>query len=92
MTDIKIISANGQGLGNKQKRHDVIAYFNDKKANIICLQDTHFSDKIMKQIHSEIDSECYYSNLTSNSRGVAIFINTMFEYKILNKKNPTMAK
>ena len=74
MTEIKLISANGQG------RQDVIVYFNDKKVNILCLQDTHFTDKIIKDIYSEIDKDCYYSNFSSNSRGVAIFFNKVFEY------------
>ena len=85
MTEIKRISPNCQGLGNKQKRHGVIAYFNDKKVHILCLQDTYFTDKIIKDIYSEIDKDCYYSNFSSNSRGVAIFFNKFFEYKFVKE-------
>ena len=38
---IKVLSANCQSLQNQQKRVDVLHYFKEMNANIICLQDTH---------------------------------------------------
>ena len=42
---IKIISANCQGLRDGSKRADVLNYLPQKKPNIICLQDTHLISK-----------------------------------------------
>ena len=41
---IKVLSANCQGLQNIKKRIDVLSYFKETNANIICLQDTHLID------------------------------------------------
>ena len=72
---------NVQGLGDQSKRRDVLNYLKIKKYNIYCIQDTHFVDKEIPYIRSMWDFECYFSNLNSQSRGVAIFINNNFDYK-----------
>ena len=41
---IKVLSANCQGLRNKEKRFDVLSYLREQSASIICLQDTHFTE------------------------------------------------
>ena len=41
---IKVLSANCQGLQNIKKRTDVLSYFKETNANIVCLQDTHLID------------------------------------------------
>ena len=38
---LKIVSANCQGLRDKNKRLDVLNYLKQGGINIICLQDTH---------------------------------------------------
>ena len=38
---VKLLSANCQGLCNYQKRSDVLQYFKETNASIVCLQDTH---------------------------------------------------
>ena len=47
---IKVLSANCQGLQNKQKRTDVLGYFTQKDANILCLPGTHWIEKDLKDI------------------------------------------
>ena len=42
--DIRILSANCRDLKYKEKRYDVINYIRDKKADIICLQDTRLTE------------------------------------------------
>ena len=75
MTDIKILSANCQGLGNFEKRKDVFKYFRNMKASIVCLQDTHFVSSNEKIIENQWGFKAYFSSFASNSRGVAVLLN-----------------
>lgn len=79
---ITIASLNVQGIGDSRKRKDVFGYIRDKKFNIYFLQDTHFTDKESKIIRSQWGYEAYFSNYSSQSRGVAILINNNFEFKL----------
>lgn len=78
---LKIASMNVQGLGDKQKRKGVLDYLRKKKANIYFLQDTHFTNKEISYIRTQWGYECYFNNFNSQSRGVAIFINSNFDFK-----------
>ena len=45
LNKIVVLSANCRGLQNMKKRQDVLTYFKEMNANIICLQDTHWIDQ-----------------------------------------------
>jgi exonuclease III len=79
--NINFVSMNVQGLGDSQKRKDVLNYLKGKKYNVYFLQDTHFTNKEVNFIRSQWGYECYFSNYNSQSRGVAIFINNNFDFK-----------
>ena len=66
---IKVLSANCQGLRNIEKRRDVLSYFKDKNANIVCLQDTHLIEDDMMAVKDLWNNE-------------AILLNNNFEYEI----------
>ena len=68
---IRVLSANCQGLQNKQKRLDVLNYFGQKDVNILCLQDTHWTDKDLKDIKNIWFGDCYIHGCKTNARGVA---------------------
>ena len=57
--NIKIMSLNCRGLGNTQKRKDVLNYLRQKKYSIYCLQDTHFTHELENHIRSEWWYEIY---------------------------------
>ena len=69
---LKILSVNCRGLHCKKKRLSVFKYLQSLKHNIYCLQDTHFTHDMYRNIYSEWGSEIYLSNNKSNKRGVAI--------------------
>ena len=71
MMELKIISANCQGLGDFSKRKDIFRYYRETDNNIICLQDTHFTPEKENYIRSQWGYECRFSSFSSNSRGVA---------------------
>ena len=83
---LSILSANCQGLRDINKRKDVFNYFKSKNHNIYCLQDTHFTQEIHKEVRSMWGYECHFSSVRSNSRGTAILINNNFEYKLIQEK------
>ena len=83
---IKVLSANCQGLRNKAKRVDVINYFKEKNANIVCLQDTHLIESDTADLKNIWGNEVYIAEGKTNSRGVIILLNNNFEFQILSSK------
>lgn len=51
-----------------------------------CLQDTHFTYEIEATAEIQWGYKCLFNSYTSNSRGVAIFLNNYFELKLHNGK------
>ena len=83
--NVKVLSVNCQGLQDLKKRFDVLNYLSTMDANIICLQDTHWTandEKILKQMWK---GNAILNGFSTNSRGVAILLNTNFEYKIISE-------
>jgi len=83
---VKILSMNCRGLNGKQKRRDVIHYLRGKNASIICLQDVHFEPKLEMMVKAEWGGDAYFSSYASNSRGVAILLHNMLDYKVYSTK------
>ena len=79
---LKVLYENCQGLQSKQKRADVLGYFRETDANIICPQDTHWVEKDLKYMKSVWDGECYINGSKTNARGVAILLKKDFEYEV----------
>lgn len=79
---LKILSANCQGLGSKEKRLDVFNYLKDRNCDIYCLQDTHTSTISERIFRTHWNSEALFSSGTSNSRGVCILFRKQIDYKI----------
>lgn len=86
MTSLKIITVNCQGLGDPEKRSDVLNYYKSMNYNIYCLQDTHFTDKLEPYIQAQWGYKCFFNSYKSNARGVAIMINNNFEYQMHETK------
>ena len=81
---IKICSLNCQGLGDHQKRRDVLQYLRKSKFSIICLQDTHFSKDNERRILQEWGYKAVFSSFDTRSRGVAVFFNNNFDFILHN--------
>ena len=75
---------NAQGLGDKEKRKDLINLLKSKKYSVCMLQDTHFNENEENYIRSQWGYECYFSSFNSQSRGVVTFINNTFDFKLNN--------
>ena len=79
--NIVVLSANCQGLRTFEKRIDVLSYMKETGASIVCLQDTHLTEKEINSV-KQIWPDCYLHGFRNNSRGVAILFNNNFEYTI----------
>ena len=84
---IKISSTNVRGMHDFQKRRVLLHHLRQKKFQIYCLRDTHFTESLEPYICAEWGGQILFSSHTSNSRGVCILFNNDFEYKILKDKH-----
>ena len=80
---IVVLSANCQGLRNRDKRTDVLTCHKERNASIVCLQDTHLLDSDMSSIR-QIWPECYINGTRSNARGVITLLNNNFEHTVID--------
>ena len=69
MDDIKLISLNVRGLGNREKRMSIYHYMRNKRADIIYLQETHSTERTYFTWKTEWNSDMICAQGT---RGVAI--------------------
>lgn len=65
MSKLRIISANCQGLHDFKKRRDALQYYRQLECNILCLQDTHFTTDMEKDIRNEWGYDVNFDNFTS---------------------------
>ena len=82
-----VSSVNCRGLQELTKRIDVLDYLNRLQSNIICLQDTHWTDKDMRHIKSVWNNEIIIHGIRTNARGVAILLKNNFEFEILSQSS-----
>ena len=81
MASVTIGSVNCRGLSNDIKRRDI---FNRcrKKYDISILVDTHGTQEKEKQWTHEWGYKAHFSSHSSNSRGIAILMNSTFKYEV----------
>jgi len=73
---IHFISLNAQGLRDVSKRQRVLQWVTHQKANVLYLQETHFTSDIKLAVDDEFSEwHCYHAFGAGNSRGVSILIN-----------------
>lgn len=76
MAMFNVISLNCNGLCDINKMNCMFALFTERKYDIVCLQETFWSDLIVKNIKEKCmwDGDIFYSNSDINRQGVAILI------------------
>ena len=72
MGDIKICSFNCRGLGEFQKRRDVLNYLRRSDFNIFLLQDIHCAPHKENSFRNIWGSDIKVACFSNNARGVAI--------------------
>ena len=84
MTSIKIESINCRGIRNKGKRVDIFNKAREDNIHILCLQETHITERDINIIKNEWNVTFHISGNETNSCGVLIAINNNFEYTCHN--------
>ena len=82
VSDLKIISMNVCGFGNKIKRASIVGHLERFKPDILCLTDTRLDDNSELILRNELDYHCYFNSFASNARGVATLINKRSPIKV----------
>ena len=80
--NLNIISANVRGLRQQHKRVDFFEYCKSLKPDILCLQETHLTQKDHNLLIKEWNVDYILAGNSTNSRGVAVLLNKTFEYTI----------
>ena len=84
-TDIQIITLNVRGLNDKKKRQELFYWLRKQDVDIIALHETHLGkDNDEWRWTREWDGQSYWTNVSTNSKGVALLFNRKFKYDILN--------
>ena len=86
MDKLKICSYNCRGLNSTKKRFDLFTLFKEKKVDVLCLQETHFTEEIEHKIYQQWEGVCFYSHGSSNSKGVAILLRKGLDIKVAECK------
>ena len=75
-----LASINARGLRSADRRKLAFQYFIRKRFDIICLQETYWSEDLEMQIKREWDGDSFFAHGTENSRGVGILIHSRLEH------------
>ena len=77
MALLNIVSFNCNGLSDVKKLSCIFALCNERKYDVVCLQETFWNDIFIERIrrdNSLWDGEIFYSNGMNNRQGVAVLI------------------
>ena len=74
---ITLCTLNTKGLVNKNKRRQIFKYIEDKKYDIIFLQETHTDKLSCETWKNEWEGDAYFSGTKSNKEGVGFLINKL---------------
>ncbi len=83
---MNIATINVRGLGNPQKRKTLFYWLNERKFDIIALQETFCTENNVTDITSDWNGTCCHTlSNSSHSRGVSILFHKDFDFKIINR-------
>ena len=81
---MNICSLNVKGLCSNEKRADVLHWLAKKKFDIFVLQETHCSKMLVSNWKLHWEGECFLTEYSTASRGVAILFRKNIDYEIRN--------
>lgn len=83
---LRVLSLNVRGLNNDSKRLSLYQWLEEKKIDIICLQETFCMKKSINKFNKYYKGNIYHAFTDSpHSRGVCIMLNENLEYEFINK-------
>jgi len=85
MNQIRIITFNANGLGEKSKLSKVINWINRYKPHIVMLQETHCAGERIDWYRDIWKGECHHSIGSSNYTGASILLSSDLDFTVVNK-------
>lgn len=85
MASLNIISYNVRGLRSQIKRRKIMRYLNERKFDVIFVQETHSTVRDCSLWENEWGGKMYCSHGESNSKGVGIWLRKNTKIKVLNR-------
>ena len=82
-TKFKILGFNANSIGKQPKRRKVLHFLSKKNPDFIVIVDTRICHSIEGTIKEEWGGSVLFNSLTSQARGVAIFIKKIQQQKFL---------
>ena len=79
MGKINLMSVNARGLKNKLKRKCMFTYFKEKRVDIICVQESHITDKDLHVWERQWGGKIIYNEGTERSKGELILVSKYFK-------------
>ena len=73
-SNLKILTLNANGLADKNKHMQLFQFLRQNEIDIACIQEVHSTKARRRIFKSEWGAQAYFSDGTSNSKGVAIFV------------------
>ena len=73
-----------RGLVNKDKREQIFTWIKQQSSSITLLQETHSSPETADLWIKQWGNKAFFSGNNTRSCGVAVLLNSTFEYKIHN--------
>ena len=74
MNCMHLLTLNVQGLRDKQKQERFYTYIKQQKANVIFIQETHFTQELENTLNQKHKWQSFHCYGSSQSRGVSVLI------------------
>eukprot|EP00745_Piridium_sociabile_P017318 TRINITY_DN26057_c0_g1_i12.p3 TRINITY_DN26057_c0_g1~~TRINITY_DN26057_c0_g1_i12.p3 ORF type:complete len:289 (+),score=23.77 TRINITY_DN26057_c0_g1_i12:1191-2057(+) len=87
MDRVRILSLNTRGLKNNLKRKAMFSLFKQQRIDIVCLQETHVTEREASLWEKQWGGRLFYSSGTDNSKGEIILVSKHFQGKVELEQN-----
>ena len=84
---LRIVAFNARSIGKNPKRANVLEFLKQKDPDILVISETKIDKTVETEIRTEWDGEVFFSSLSGQARGVAIFKKKNLPVTILNQHN-----
>ena len=81
---LSIFSLNARGLRDKKKRENLFFWLKEKKAGIIFLQETYWTNELLSTVEKEWGTKILLCQGTQHSKGTAILFSKKINFDLLN--------
>ena len=78
------VSLNVRGVRDKMKRSKVFSWIRAQKADIVCLQETFWTEDLENHVIKEWNGQVFFCNGSNHARGVSILLSKNLPVEVVN--------